>query len=173
MDWQEELKKVGIVGISGFFGHIFLKYGKKSIHPIRKIFRNAEKVDKIISDSHYLLELTKAILHTSPCPVYMMDTETGNLEYVNPKWCELTGFRDPDDAYGNGWLRSIPDEGLDSIRKVNDDFTRHPSNSEGEIIMVHIYSKEKFKAKFRNEILFDEHKKPFKSLGILTEIVKL
>lgn len=170
MDWQEELKKVGIVGISGFLGHIFLKYGKKSIHPIKKIFRNADKVDKVITDSHYNHELIKAIMQLLPSPIYLMDLQ-GSMECANKAWCDVTEFRDPEDAHGNGWLRAIPDEELDRMRKRNDDFVKHPSNIEGTQMMMGIYSKKPFKVHFKTVLLDDENQKPFKVLGIL-EIIK-
>ncbi len=172
MEWKEEVAKTAIGGLLIFVGTQLYKIIKKAAKPIRTGFTNIGKIEILLVDSHYGLEQIRALMHVMPYPVYLMDMD-GGLEWVNPAWCELVGFNDPDDAYGNGWMRTVPDEGLEQMRQRNEDFVKHPSNSSGEIIMMHIHSKEKFTAKFRNELLYDEHKKPFKSLGILRDISKL
>jgi len=166
MDWKEDTLKAAVVAILGVIGHAFLKFFKKSVLPLVKTYKDIGKFDKIVTDTHYSLELVKAIMHISPQPMYLMDLH-GNMEYVNAAWCEKTEFRDPDDATGYGWLRAIPDKELDNMRRKNDDFVKSPSNVEGTQIMMGIYSNKEFTVHFKTVLLDDENKKPFKVLGIL------
>jgi PAS domain-containing protein len=170
MEWKDKGTETILAGVIAFIGSVFLKIAKKNFVPIKTNFKNIGEIGKIKTDSHYNNELIKAFMQLSPNPMYLMDLQ-GSMETVNTAWCEKTEFRDPEDATGNGWLRAIPDEELEKMKRKNEAFMEHPSNVEGTQIMMGIYSNIPFKAHFKTVLLKDENEKPYKVLGIL-EIIK-
>jgi len=170
MEWKEDALKAAVVALLGFIGHAFLKNFKNTISPVRKIFKDINKVDRIEDDGHYASQLLQSVIHIMPYPMYIMDIK-GDLEYVNPAWCEVTGFRDPEDAYGMGFMRAIPDADAEMMMRRNEQFIKHPSNFEGVVNLRHIYTGEEFKANCRTELIYSKDKKVIKTIGIL-DIIK-
>ena len=170
MEWKEDALKATIVALLGFIGHAFLKFFKRSIYPLKKVLKDANKVNGLEVEQHYISQLLQSFIHVMPYPMYIMDIK-GDLEYVNPAWCTVTGFRDPEDAYGMGFMRAIPDRHVELMMKRNEQFVKHPSNFEGVVTMQHIYTLDEFTANCRTELIYLKDKKVFKTIGIL-EIIK-
>lgn len=170
-DWKEKTLYEGVILVSAIaFTKWMLKTFKEGVATLKKKIKDADKIDHIEARIIYNGQYLKAIVHLSESPMYLIDVKSGDLEDVNPAWCELLGFSNEEDAHGMGFMLAIPEEDIDRVLEQNDRFTKHPSNLVGLINFQHIKTKEKIVCLFRNIVLDDVHGKPEKALGILKVI---
>jgi PAS domain S-box-containing protein len=72
----------------------------------KKARERYRQVEKALQESEMKF---KTLTEASPVGIFSTDA-TGTTNYVNPRWCEISGINDKD-AMGNGWLKSVhPDD---------------------------------------------------------------
>ena len=83
-------------------------------------------------EAEYLLQKSQQLFQTlatiSPVGIFRTDLK-GKTTYVNPKWCELSGFT-PEQAMGDNWLEAVhPDD----RQLIMDGWKQHSSNGENSV----------------------------------------
>ena len=140
MDWKEKFTEISFIGVVGFVASWLLKWGKKTIKDYTSGASEIKNLSEVVRRLNEVEEFKLAMMHFNSNPMFIVDDD-GSLEYVNPAWCEMTGFKNPDDALGMGYMRAIPERFKDEVIDMNEKAVRHPSTFEGEIIFQHLYDK--------------------------------
>jgi len=169
-NWKEKGTETIFDVAIAFVGGWLVKKGLKSLSPIKTWGKNVLSINKTKSNAQESLGLIMAVIRFSKDPMWIMNLK-GEFEHGNPAWCELFGFEEEEDAHFMGWMRIVPDEYIETMVNRNKQFIKHPNNFDGEVILMHIHTKEKIVRRCTTHLIYDENKKPIKSIGIL-EIIK-
>jgi len=170
MEWKEEAAKTIIGGVIIFVGSYFFKLAKRSILPLKKIIKNAQEIERLITSLDELSKVQDAIIEIHRSPIYFTDKD-GGMIYANTSWVELTGFTNVEDAYGMGYMRAVSDEDEQEIMGINQSYYKHPTDIEGCVIFVNIRTKERIPCKYRSKVVRNDKGEFIMGIGII-EIIK-
>lgn len=129
-----------------------------------------DKINKIAYDLELMNVRYDATLYIDSNPIFIND-KLGNVIFVNAAWLEMTGFNNPKDAMGFGWMKALPEEEAERLQIINETLTKHPSSFMGEIIFKNIKTQEIIKTNCRTTLIRDSKDNIVSTIGTL-EILK-
>jgi len=170
MAWIGDSVRAGVGGILTAAIIFLWKKGKPAFNFIKVILDSGDSIEKLNDQQHeqaieisILKSKQMALLHTSLEPAFIT-APNGDLIYVNPAWLEMTGFRDPKDAYGYGYLKCIPVLDRGELLKHVELLIQHPSPSETVIRFQQLGTGKIITTMCRTELVHDGN-------GVLIETV--
>ncbi len=166
-EWKDDFWKPVLAAAIGWLS----TKGAKKVVPFAKDVWKLKDVQKELDSlkkrMHLREEEMSALLHIMKMPMFI-NNEKMELIWVNAAWLELTGFRDPEDAYGVGYLRAVPERYHKQYAEIAEQMKRHPFTFTGTVIMRNIENPEKEIPCFcRTRDISDESGNLVKILGIL------
>ena len=149
MGWQSVVKFFQENYDKGILGGICIwVFGKitKYVNPkIKKLIQITHSVDRIlkletdvdlIEEENFILRaILISIVKTAIYPMYMLD-ENSDLILVNDAWLKITGYNNPEDAYGSGYISSICEEDKDEMEDIARQRLHHAFASHGKVGFV-------------------------------------
>lgn len=165
-EWKDDLWKPALAAVLGW---VSTKAGKKIV-PFAKEVWKLKDVNKELAELKKQIYLHKeemsALLHIMKMPMFV-NNEKMELVWVNAAWLEMTGFRDPEDALGFGYLRAVPERYHSQYEAISEQMKRHPFNFTGTVVMRNVETKQEITCFCRTKDISDENGNLVKVLGIL------
>lgn len=149
---------------------------------LKKIFSQLSKIEgevttnggKTLKDLSFKIlhnqSITKgtldAMLYLDDVPTFKCDMD-GNCFFVNAAWLQLLGFNNPEDAYGEGWLRTLAAPEKEKVRKEFQDAIKSETQYVSEVNKMNISNKSVIPVKMVTRIVRDEKEEPIEIVGQL------
>lgn len=165
-DIKEDSWKLILTGAAGLIGKWLLKQRKPFVKWFNGLMVINNELAKVKAELHLEKSLRQSFFKIHKSPLFINDANM-ELEWVNAAWLEMTGFRDPEDAYGLGFLRAIPESDHEKMKRRGRMMIDHPSVYLGEITFINIDTGKTIKTLCRADPVFDEEGKLLKVLGML------
>ncbi len=172
--WDAETTFKTLIGLAlaASAKYLFTKI-KPGYIAIKKWLKVAEKVDELHKEAATLKSAQLAMHHINKDPIFLTNPK-GEVTFVNAAWLNMTGIGDSRDAIGFGYLRAIPHEDLEYIKRQSDTLQEHPSPFSGKIRFKHIHTGDIYVTDCRSELIFNHEQKHVETIGRLyvIEVIK-
>lgn len=125
-----------------------------------------DKVDRMLHNQSIDSGRLDVMLYLDDTPTFKCDME-GNCFFVNVAWLQLLGFNDPQEAYGEGWLRSIHPPEKERVRKEFQEAVKSETQFVSEINKMNVANNSVIPVKMVTKIVRDEKNLPIEIVGQL------
>lgn len=125
-----------------------------------------DDVAKVLHNQSITRGTLDAMLYLDDIPTFKCDMD-GNCFFVNAAWLHLLGFNNPDDAYGQGWLRTIHPPEKEKVRLEFQQAIVSETQYVGEMNKVNIADSTVIPVKMVTRIVRDENDYPIEIVGQL------
>ena len=166
MDYKEIIKIISENYDKGIIGGIIAWVTKKVygfLKPrIKKLNELYDSVDKIIQiqkrvefnkeENIILREMMYGIIKNAPYAMYILN-EKNEVIKVNTAWLKITGFSDPEEAYGTGYYKAIHGDDLKKMHQVAAERIGATSPTWGEVNFKNIMTGDVTFCEYRTEVI--------------------
>lgn len=175
MAWIQDGVKAGIISVITAFVIYLWKKAKPISREIIRIIKCPDLVEKLEKEVAVLKKEVSVLrskqmagFHTDPVPTFICNTK-GELIYANPAWVKLTGYSNPENAYGFRFFDVIYHEDLLRIQKISEELIGHPAPYEGLVRLVNKITKEVIQTFCTSELIYsdEQHKELIETIGRL------
>ena len=125
-----------------------------------------DKLNVIINTQELMREKQKALMYSDLTPMFTLDANE-NLTFVNAAWLKLTGFNNPEDAYGIGWLRAIPEDERKKLMDIREQQRQSPFAFYDTVIFKNIMTGELVKTTCKTTLVKDAKGQVIEKIGSL------
>lgn len=125
-----------------------------------------DKVDQVLDNQEILKQTHNATLYLDSTPIFKTNMN-GECIFVNVAWLKLSGYNDPKQAYGFGWLRSIHPDDRERLKEELMESVESETQLVTSYRKINVTTKDVFNMTAMTKIVRNSKRKAVEIIGVL------